>query len=225
MRNPIRRIERLLRRVGVGLVLLLSFQQAVSAVPIGADARNGAPEFQVYRVLFISSYHASFPSFQKQINGIKAGFRESGFESWNIAVDVEFMDSKRLPYRDAAVRLQRTLRAKLPALPPYDLVIVGDDNALTFSQDNKDTLLKGLPIVFLGVNDRNRAIALSGNGGATGVVEFHSLRETIQGMRRLYPASKSFHLLVDGTPTGRINGAAAKRQAAHFPNLSFRAVF
>lgn len=217
-----RPICRALARFTVGLFLVLGLQTGLSAAPSGVGGRDKAPEFDIYRVLFISSYHASFPSFLKQLNGIKAGFREAGFEDWNVGIDVEFMDSKRFPYAEAATRLRNSLKAKLPTLPPYDLVIIGDDNALTFSREQRNTLLKGLPIVFLGVNDRKRAMALSGNGSTTGVVETRSLRETIQGMQRLYPASKSFHLVVDRTRTGRINHAAARRAAAQFPDVSFR---
>lgn len=218
----VRRIDRILKRCAVCLLFVFCVQSASFAAPAGSAAHTKAPEFNIYRVLFISSYHASFPSFLKQLDGIRAGFREAGFENWNIAIDVEFMDSKRFAYRDAAQRLRNTLQAKLPTLPPYDLVIVGDDNALTFSREQAKTLLKGLPVVFLGVNDRKRAMALSGNGSTTGVVESRSLRETIQGMQRLYPAAKSFHILVDRTRTGRINGAAAKREAAQFPAVDFR---
>lgn len=217
-----RHTRRFFMRFATGLMLILCSQLAVSAAPVESVAQTKTPEFDIHRVLFISSYHASFPSFLKQLNGIRAGFRESGFKDWNVAIDVEFMDSKRFPYRDAAARLQNVLTAKLPTLPPYDLVIVGDDNALTFSTENRDTLFKGLPVVFLGVNDRKRAMALSGNGRTTGVVESRSLRETIQAMRRLYPASKSFHFFIDDTRTGRINSAGARRAAAQFPNISFR---
>ncbi len=222
MGNSDRRVDRFLRRCAIGLLFVFCIQSAPFAVPAASAAHAKEPEFDIYRVLFISAYHASFPSFVKQLDGIRAGFRESGFEDWKIAIDVEFMDSKRFSYRDAATRLRKTLNAKLPTLPPYDLVIVGDDNALTFSRENADTLLKGLPVVFLGVNDRERAMALSGNGSTTGVVESHSLRETIQNMRHLYPAARSFHLLVDRTQTGRINHAAARREAAYFPTVAFQ---
>lgn len=218
----VRRIVRILWRCAFCLLFAFCVQSASFAAPAGSTVHANAVAFHNYRVLFISSYHASFPSFLKQLDGIRAGFREAGFENWNTAIDVEFMDSKRFPYRDAASRLRNTLKAKFSALPPYDLVVVGDDNALRFSREHAKTLLKGLPVVFLGVNDRKRAMSLSGNGSATGVVESRSLRETMQGMRQLYPAAKSFHLLVDGTRTGRINGAAAKREAARFPAIDFR---
>ncbi len=210
-----------LRRIVAGLILVLSLQSASSAAPTGPDAHGKGPEFHIYRILFISSYHASFPSFLNQLKGIRTGFREAGFENWNIAIDVEFMDSKRFPYRDAASRLRDTLRAKLPTLPPYDLVIVGDDNALSFARANEESLLKGMPIVFLGVNDRELAVSLSGNGTTTGVVESKSLHETIKSMRGLYPGSNKIHLLIDRTRTGRINSAAARNEASHLPHVSF----
>jgi len=210
------------RRIVVGLVLLFGLQSASFLAPSRAAAQTDGSEFHIYRVLFISSYHASFPSFLKQLDGIKAGFREAGFEDWNIAVDVEFMDSKRFPYPAAASRLRTALKAKLPTLPPYDLIIVGDDNALKFARENTDSLFKGLPFVFLGVNDRAQAVASSGNGRMTGVVESKSLHETIESMLRLYPLSKFIHVLVDGTRTGRINYAAAKGEAAHFPDVTIR---
>ena len=49
------------------------------------------------RVLFVSSYHPSFPSFDLQVSGIRAALAERGFDSRKIVMDIEFMDSKRFP--------------------------------------------------------------------------------------------------------------------------------
>ncbi|MEW8144951.1 MAG: hypothetical protein AB2788_04300, partial [Candidatus Thiodiazotropha endolucinida] len=47
------------------------------------------------RVLLISSYHPGFPTFFQQIEGVKAGLAEAGFEAPKLVLDVEFMDTKR----------------------------------------------------------------------------------------------------------------------------------
>ncbi|CAN0528849.1 unnamed protein product, partial [Laminaria digitata] len=49
------------------------------------------------RVLFISSYHPSFPSFDRQVEGLRAALNDAGYPSPSMVLDIEFIDSKRFP--------------------------------------------------------------------------------------------------------------------------------
>ncbi|ABC27528.1 FOG: GGDEF domain [Hahella chejuensis KCTC 2396] len=150
------------------------------------------------RVLFISSYHPQFPTFSEQIRGLN-----SAFDGQNIELDIEFMDSKRLNSPDHYQRFHELLKGKLEALPAYELLIVGDDNALNFALERQAELFAATPIVFFGVNDARLAASLSGRSGVTGVVEAISMDDTVQLMRRLYGAKAPITVITDATTTGR----------------------
>ena len=157
------------------------------------------------RILHISSYSPSFHSFFKQINGLKAGLKENGYPEKRYVLDVEFLDSKRFPFDEIAQRFEQALSYKLKNLPPYDVVVVGDDNALNFAKDKQATLFRGSKIVFLGVNSLKLALAQNQNPDIVGVVERRSVVETLSLAARLFSGKGPIHVITDNTPTGRIN--------------------
>jgi diguanylate cyclase (GGDEF)-like protein len=148
-------------------------------------------------VLFISSYNISFLSVPDQIEGIR-----SVLEPNNILLDVEFMDSKRFDDLECEKAFYDILNHKLDRLNKYDAIIVGDDNALQFAMDYQDNLFKDIPIIFLGVNDLNRAKLASDNKYITGVIEEYFIKENIElGMKFNKNATKVV-AIVDDTLTG-----------------------
>jgi len=149
-------------------------------------------------VLFISSYHPSFPTFYQQVDGIK-----SVFDSTNILVDVEFMDSKRYSNLENKNNFKRSLFYKLQKSPDYDAIITSDDNALNFVLENKDSLFANIPIVFSGVNNVAIALAQNKDDLVTGVVESVSMGETILLMNNLFSNADSIYAIVDNTPSGQ----------------------
>ncbi|UUX51244.1 ATP-binding protein [Nisaea acidiphila] len=157
------------------------------------------------RVLFVSSYHLGFHSVPKQIEGIRAGFEEFLQGGTQPLIDVEFMDTKRLGSAIYGRVFKESLQAKLDAVEPYDLVIIGDDNALDFAIQERDGLFKGLPIVFHSVNNVEKAKSLDGDPQFTGVVEILSLSDTVRLIKDLIPSSKRLYVIGDATPTGRLN--------------------
>ncbi len=150
------------------------------------------------RALLISSYHPGFPAFFHQINGIK-----SVFDPEHILLDVEFMDTKRFKQKENRDNFKESLRFKLAHLKPYDIVMTADDNALNFALDQQNDLLKGLPIIFFGVNNVDKALEQNDNEMVTGVVEDVSMADTISLMLKLHPQTKKMVALVDASPSGQ----------------------
>jgi len=150
------------------------------------------------RVLFISSYHPGFPTFFQQVEGIK-----TAFEGQDILLDIEFMDTKRFPEPVNREFFQTSLTYKLDHTDPYDVVLVGDDNAFVFALEQQAKLFKEKPIVFLGVNNIDRALEQNANPNVSGVVEAVSLEDTIRLMIKLRPAATEIVALVDNTPSGQ----------------------
>ena len=158
------------------------------------------------RVLFVSSYHPSFPSFDLQVSGIRAALAERGFDSRKIVMDIEFMDSKRFPKSRQIPLFRATLAKKMATLRPYDIVIVGDDNAFSFALEEQNRLFRQTPIVFLAVNNIERAVAQDKNPQVTGVVEKSSGRNTFELIAKLFPdAPKIYIIHEEKTPTGKAN--------------------
>ena len=175
-----------------------------------ADARN------LPRVLLISSYHPSFPTFFDQIEGIKSGFGDHP-----VILDIEFMDSKRFPNGEIQKEFVRLLGLKLARVQSYNVVITSDDNAFLFALKHRDGLLAGAPIVFCGVNDRELALAQNSDPMVTGVLEDVSMRDTLEVMRRLHPKVTRIVALVDDTPSGQGDLRRFQDIAAGFSDVSF----
>ena len=64
----------------------------ISLIPATLLSSSRLDALDVDRVLFISSYHASFDTLPAQIEGIQAAFLDT-----NIQLDIEYMDTKRFP--------------------------------------------------------------------------------------------------------------------------------
>ena len=180
--------------------LLVTFVLGIldTATATAADTRK--------RVLFISSYHPSFPSFDQQIDGIRTALRDSGLDGRNLVMDIEFMDTKRFSKTHQIPVFRSSLAAKLKRLKPYDVIVVGDDNAFSFALDEQAGLFKNTPVVFLAVNDVRRASAQDQNPQVTGVVERASGIGTLQLMTRMFPRAEKLYIVHEEfTPTGEAN--------------------
>jgi signal transduction histidine kinase len=180
------------------------------ALSLAAAWTSSVAAAGVERVLFVSSYHPAFPSFDQQVAGIRLGLAEAGLGPESVMVDVEFMDTKRFPEDTQVARFRTMLAQKLAVLDRYAAVIVGDDNAFEFALAEQDRLFAGLPIVFLGVNNVARALEQNANPRMTGVVERNGGAETLRLIARLYPNADRIRVITDGTRSGQSN----RRQTA-----------
>lgn len=164
-------------------------QSEVDALEISEESK---------RVLLICSYDAAFPTYPHKIEGLRSVLDKSKYE-----IDVEFIDSKRIPGAETLELFSEALRYKLARLAPYDLVISADDNALKVLEEKGDAFFPGLPVVFLGVNDTQRGLALGKKVNITGVLERASFQENLDLMHRVYPHARSFYVIYDGMPTSQ----------------------
>ncbi len=152
------------------------------------------------RILLISSYNSSFPTYFQQIEGLK-----SILDSLDIQLDIESLDSKR--FNDSIIYTlnSQLLSHKLSKGLKYKAIIVSDDNALDFVLQRQKHLFNGVPIVFLGINDINKAILQNQNPLITGVGEMVSMEETINIMLKLFPYKKQIYVISDTTKTGKVD--------------------
>ncbi len=149
------------------------------------------------RVLFISSYNSSFPTFFKQIAGVR-----SVLDSLNVRLDIESLDSKRFLQAENLELFHNRLCLKLKQNIKYEAIVVADDKAFTYALCHQNDLFKNIPIVFFGVNNIEKAIEQNHNPMVTGVIEAISMKETLQLMGELFPNSPNFYAIADSSVSG-----------------------
>ncbi|MBD5526825.1 MAG: diguanylate cyclase [Lachnospiraceae bacterium] len=168
------------------------------------------------RVLFISSYSYGWDTVQVQIEGLKEGMDP------DIAVDYEFMDTKRLDVEVATQLLYDRLLYTLSVVPPYDVIVVGDDAALNFVMDYREELFSGIPIVFEGINNVQYARELAEQDPlVTGVLEELSLEKNIDLILQLRPQTKRIVAILDDSLTGEAERQNFYAIQESYPNLTF----
>lgn len=163
------------------------------------------------KILFISSYHPSFPTFFQQIDGVKSILKD-------VQIDIEFMDSKRFSYNKSDDMFLQQLNWKLKSLPKYDAVLTADDNALIFLLKYKKQLFPNTPAVFLGINNVHRALQQDQNPSITGVVETVSIVDTLKLIKKLHPNTEKIIAISDGTSSGLGDLHKYKELSKRFPN-------
>lgn len=168
------------------------------------------------RILFIAAYHPAFPTFTEQVQGLRATFDDAPIE-----LDIEFMDTKRFDTEANVQQFYERLTYKLSQQPPYEALIVADDSALEFALAHQNDLFANIPIIFLGVNNVDLALAQNDNPQVTGVVEAVSMADTITLMQQLQPNLQTVYALVDGTNSGQGDLITFYDTAASFPQLTF----
>ena len=201
---------------GLGLVLVHIFTVGLfllvqSPVICAAERAPG-----LKNVLFISSYHPGFPTFYQQLDGIRAVF-----DPFGIHLDIEFMDSKRFDPSEIEPLFHKSITYKLSRLQPYDLILVGDDNALHYALDHQHDLIKDVPVVFLGVDNRQLALRQNKNPRVTGVVESVSMGETLELVTQLQPNVRRIVVISDGTVSAHDYLSGFYAEAWRFPSVGF----
>ena len=194
----------------VCLLLLVLLGIAMGPLPVGAGVSK------MPNILFLSSYHAGFDTLPDQTAGITQALSA---RKWRF--DIAYMDTKRLdtpPQREA---FRNHLAFKLGALAPYDLVLAGDDNALQFVMDERESLFSGIPVVYFCINDFERARRAAQDPLMTGVVEQTSLADNVRLAKMLEPGLVRLVGIVDDTLTGQGDRLQFEALAPLFPEITF----
>ena len=164
------------------------------------------------RILILHSYHKGF----SWTDNIEAGIR-SALEGASVEFFIEYLDSKRQPLEAAGSHIIEYLTWKYKTLP-IDLLILSDNNALTFLQSYKKNFFPDVPIVFCGINNFQPTLLEGFENRITGVVEKTDPVRTLQLIRLLQPKAEKLYLITGTTPTG---AAVAKEVDAALAANSF----
>lgn len=167
------------------------------------------------RVLFISSYSYAWDTVQIQIDGIRQGIGDG------ITIDYEFMDTKRFPDEESIEHFYADLSYRLSRLEPYDVIIVGDDAALTFAIEHHNDIFKDIPIVFEGINNETYAFEAAKDPLVTGILEKLSFQKNIDFAKTLFPNATKVVAILDNSVTGEAERKSFYSYSASFPQLTF----
>nr|WP_320016212.1 response regulator [uncultured Desulfobacter sp.] len=142
------------------------------------------------------SYHKGFSWTDNIETGIRTALKGAPAEIFS-----EYLDSKRQPLEAAGSHILEYLNWKYKILP-IDLLILSDNNALTFLQTYKETLFPDVPVVFCGINNFQPTLLDGFENRITGVVEKTDPVRTLQLIRLLQPKAKMLYFITGTTPTG-----------------------
>jgi len=167
-------------------------------------------------VLLICSYNENFLSVPDEIKGIRSVLNPKG-----INLDIEYMDAKRFDSEEYLKIFAELIKYKTKNYITYDAVLVADDNALQFVMEYQEDLFPGLPIVFLGINDYDRAHLAAESKNVTGIIENLSLKDNVKTALKLNAKATKVVAIVDNTLTGIGDKKQFYAIKDDFPELSF----
>lgn len=184
---------------------------------IASNITTHANSKEQKNILFINSYDPSFPTFYDQLSGIKSVLNEE-----DTLLKIEFMDSKSFSTEENYNNFHSLLRYKLNNSEKFDTVIVSDDNALNFAIKYQEELFDNIPIIFLGINNLEKAMDMNNNNLITGVVENTSIKETISLGLELNKNAENVVALTDNTYSCQADLKRFYNISDDFPDIKFK---
>ena len=153
------------------------------------------PRDEKQKVMYINSYHSSFPPSQQITEGVFESLSPDSFE-----ITVHFMDTKRNSSEAFIKKRVSELLDSIHSERP-DILILSDDNALKYLLlPNIHTI--EIPVVFCGINWTADQYKLPPQG-VTGILEVLPLEELVQTLKPYYPEMKKLLVLNENTTTSR----------------------
>ena len=201
-----------------GLVMIIQDVYNSTYTPKSSAATVQEASFSSADVLYLSSYSRSFTTVPDQEKGIQKVFDQYP----GITLTEEFMDTRNYPAEGNLQNVYESLLYKYRNKDAFDAIILADDAALKFGLRYRDTLFKGSPMVFMCINDFDRARGAMNYHDVTGNIEDFDLRGTIEVAAKLLPKADSVVAIYDDTDTGLGDFKQLKEIEADFPDYSFQ---
>jgi len=147
-------------------------------------------------VLYLNSYHDGYQWSDQELQGIRKVLQASDYK---IDLQIEYLDAKKYRYEYIKPRLYTLYREKFKD-EKFDIIIVSDNDALSFIQEYREELFGTAPVVFCGINGIETVNLSQKN--ITGVIENFDLARTLTIARKLHPDKKRMIVFGDDSVTG-----------------------
>ena len=166
-------------------------------------------------VLVLLSYHQERSWTDNVMRGMRSVLDNAGMD---FDIHVECMDTKRHPPESSFAYLEDLYRHKYAQID-FDVILLSDNNALTFVLPRRDALFPNVPVVFCGINNFSREM-VRGQVDITGITEQIDVRGTVALALRIMPKIAKFVVINDRTPTGQANLKRFEDAAADLPTAT-----
>ncbi len=186
----------------LGLFFIFIYFIGVAAAQDGGDERRN-------NLLILHSYHQGLSWTDNLTRGIVNRLREH-YDLDELEIHIEYMDTKRFSLEDVEESIYSLLSTRYRD-KDMDVVVVCDNNALTFMKKYHDKLFPDVPVVFTGINYYNDSL-IGERNLYTGVMETSSADGTVDLMMRMHPDLKRCVVISDVTVTGQRELASAKNK-------------
>ncbi len=172
-----------------------------------------------HRVLFLSSYNPQYFTADDQLAGLKESLYPNGVE-----FDTVYMDAMNYNSVSDKMAFHEYFTYRMKGRRKYEAVIAGDDNALEFVMQYQDELFDGLPVIFFGINDMERAGKAGKNPMMTGYYEVNYLSQTIDTAIKLFPDIKKVVALHDESEAGKADAEIFLDVGRDYPDYEFSTI-
>lgn len=168
------------------------------------------------RILLIHSYGASFPTYHYSMEAFQDIIDDDG-----TYFQVYLLESKGYQSKVYEKYHYDLLKYKIEHTAPFDLIYLADDYALNFYTKYEDDIFDGVPAVFYGINDYQRAVDASHDHYCTGVIEQVSVNRTVDLAVSLNENLETVYILSDNTLSGRLDRQNFLDATKSFKDLEF----
>ncbi|WP_299995840.1 ABC transporter substrate binding protein [uncultured Clostridium sp.] len=180
-------MKRVQKKIGILIGILIITYIMLSGKTVFAEEDKN----EKWNVLFISSYNSNFISFEDQVEGIKAGFKN------NVNLRVEYMDINGYYNEQNEEKFYTLLKLSLENYKNYDVIIAGDDEALEFCLKYRNDIFDNIPIAFLGVQKEEVLEEALKYEEVSGVREIESIEENLELIKKFHPDIENIIFLND----------------------------
>jgi two-component system, cell cycle sensor histidine kinase and response regulator CckA len=149
-----------------------------------------------FRVLYIDSYHQGY----EWTDRITEGITEVLNEEPSVELFIEHLDAKRFSSQLVTERFLSLLERKYAAAPP-DAIMTSDDSAFELLRSYRAVLGSEIPVVFMGINDFDAAMA-AGIDHLYGIVQEDGLKHSLLFAVSQHPEVREIILIHDRSATG-----------------------
>ncbi len=148
-------------------------------------------------ILLINSYNEGVKWSDEIVRGVMEKINESEVEGvMEYGVFAEYLDSKRLFSEESYDVFRSILEIKYEKIK-FDLIMVSDNNALSFINMNYHRLFSDIPVVFCGINGYEKSMTENIDNLSTGISEKSDIYDTIYWAIKQNPDAESFYVFLD----------------------------